>query len=113
MFILIVLIHILVSLIIIGLVLLQSGKGADIGSAFGGAGSQAVFGSMGTPTVLGKITTVAAVVFLVTSFSLAVLSHRRAETIMPATAPAPSSPASPAPPAAAPAAPAQPAAEKK
>jgi len=113
MFILIVLIHIIVSLIIIGLVLLQSGKGADIGSAFGGAGSQAVFGSMGTPTVLGKITTVAAVLFLVTSFSLAVLSHRRAETIMPATVPAASSPTSPAPPAAVPAAPARPAPEKK
>ena len=113
MFILIVLIHIIVSLIIIGLVLLQSGKGADIGSAFGGAGSQAVFGSMGTPTVLGKITTVAAVLFLVTSFSLAVLSHRRVETIMPATVPAASSPASPAPPAAVPAAPARPAPEKK
>ena len=82
MFILIVIIHILVSLVIIGLVLLQSGKGADIGSAFGGAGSQAVFGSMGTPTVLGKITTVAATAFLITSFSLAVLSHKRAETIM-------------------------------
>ena len=48
MFILIVIIHVLVSLVIIGLVLLQSGKGADIGSAFGGAGSQAVFGSMST-----------------------------------------------------------------
>ena len=88
MFILIVIIHVLVSLVIIGLVLLQSGKGADIGSAFGGAGSQAVFGSMGTPTVLGKITTAAATAFLITSFSLAVLSHKRAESIMPASAPA-------------------------
>ena len=56
MFILIVIIHIIVSLIIIALVLLQAGKGADIGSAFGGSGSQAVFGSMSTPTVLGKLT---------------------------------------------------------
>src|SRR5262249_60783077 len=55
MFILIVLIHVLVSLIIIGLVLLQSGKGADIGSAFGGARSQAVFGAMGTPTVPRRV----------------------------------------------------------
>ncbi len=115
MFILIVIIHVLVSLVIIGLVLLQSGKGADIGSAFGGAGSQAVFGSMGTPTVLGKITTVAATAFLITSFSLAVLSHRRAETIMPASAPAAapaSSGAAPAKPAPAPMTPA-PAPEKK
>ncbi len=50
-------IHVLMCFAIIGIVLLQAGKGADIGSAFGGAGSQAVFGSMGTPTLLGKITT--------------------------------------------------------
>src|SRR5207247_4329587 len=82
MFTLLVIIHVIVSLIIIGLVLLQAGKGADIGSAFGGSGSQAVFGSMGTPTVLGKITSVVAVAFLVTSFSLAVLSHHPSTTLM-------------------------------
>src|SRR6266699_1686729 len=107
MFTFVVIIHVIVSLIIIGLVLLQAGKGADIGSAFGGSGSQAVFGSMGTPTVLGKITSVVAVAFLVTSFSLAVLSHHRSTTIMPASAPA--APGSPA----APAVPAPPAPEKK
>src|SRR5438132_129118 len=48
-------VHVLMCFAIIAIVLLQAGKGADIGSAFGGAGSQAVFGSMGTPTVLGKI----------------------------------------------------------
>ena len=100
MFTLLVIIHVIVSLIIIGLVLLQAGKGADIGSAFGGSGSQAVFGPMGTPTVLGKITTVVAVVFMVTSFSLSVLSHHRSTTIMPASAPA--APGAPAPPASAP-----------
>jgi preprotein translocase subunit SecG len=111
MFTLIVVIHVLVCLIIIGMVLLQAGKGADIGSAFGGSGSQAVFGSMGTPTVLGKITSVVAVVFLMTSFSLAVLSHHRSSTtIMPASAPA--GPSAPAAPAAAPEKPA-PAQEKK
>jgi len=105
MFTLIVIIHVIVSLIIIGLVLLQAGKGADIGSAFGGSGSQAVFGSMGTPTVLGKITTVVAVTFMVTSFSLAVLSHHRPTTIMPASGPVapagtpgPATPTVPAPP---------------
>jgi preprotein translocase subunit SecG len=106
MFTLLVIIHVIVSLIIIGLVLLQAGKGADIGSAFGGSGSQAVFGSMGTPTVLGKITTVVAVVFMATSFSLSVLSHHRSTTIMPASAPAapgaPVAPGAPAPPASAP-----------
>jgi len=110
---LIVALHVLVSLIIIGLVLLQAGKGADIGSVFGGGGSQAVFGSMGTPTVLGKLTTAVAVLFMITSFSLALLAHKRASTIMPtspppASAPAPAKatpPAPAAPPAAAPAPP--------
>ncbi len=77
MFIALVVLHTLLCLAIIGIVLLQSGKGADIGSAFGGAGSQAVFGSMGTPTVLSKITTAVAVLFLATSFGLALLGSRR------------------------------------
>jgi len=106
MFILVVTIHIIVSLVIIGLVLLQAGKGADIGSAFGGSGSQAVFGSMGTPTVLGKATFVVAVVFMITSFALSMMSHHRATTIMPASAPAtPTAPAAPGAPAATPAPP--------
>ena len=66
-------IHVIMCFAIIGIVLLQAGKGADIGSAFGGAGSQAVFGSMGTPTILGKVTTVVAIIFTITSFSLALL----------------------------------------
>jgi preprotein translocase subunit SecG len=84
--------HTLVCLAIIGIVLLQAGKGADIGSAFGGGGSQAVFGSMGTPTILGKITTVVAILFMITSFSLAKLSSR-ALSVVPANAPAPTAPA--------------------
>jgi preprotein translocase subunit SecG len=104
MFILVVTIHIIVSLVIIGLVLLQAGKGADIGSAFGGSGSQAVFGSMGTPTVLGKATAVVAAVFMITSFGLSIMSHRRAVSIMPASGPAaPATPPAPAAPAATPA----------
>jgi preprotein translocase subunit SecG len=106
-------VHVFMCFAIIAIVLLQSGKGADIGSAFGGAGSQAVFGSMGTPTLLGKITTVVAIVFTLTSFSLALLGGERASSIIrePATAapsaPAPSTP--PTPPAPAPTAPATPA----
>ncbi len=94
-------------LAIIAIVLLQAGKGADIGSAFGGAGSQAVFGSMGTPTVLGKITAAVAIVFTVTSFSLALLGGERSASVVREPVPAPA-PAAPAP--AAPAAPAVPAA---
>jgi preprotein translocase subunit SecG len=102
--------HVLMCFAIIAIVLLQSGKGADIGSAFGGAGSQAVFGSMGTPTLLGKITTAVAIVFTLTSFSLALLGGERAGSVVrePATAApsAPSAPASPAPTTPAPATPA-------
>src|SRR5947209_16278104 len=106
-------VHVLMCFAIIAIVLLQAGKGADIGSAFGGAGSQAVFGSMGTPTVLGKITTVVAIVFTLTSFSLALLGGSRStgsvvrEPSGAAAPPATSAPAAPtpAPPATAPAAP--------
>jgi preprotein translocase subunit SecG len=104
--------HVLMCFAIIAIVLLQSGKGADIGSAFGGAGSQAVFGSMGTPTLLGKITTVVAIVFTLTSFSLALLGGERASSVVrePATAgPSAPAPAAPAPTTPAPATPAQPA----
>ncbi len=110
MFILVVTIHVIVSLVIIGLVLLQAGKGADIGSAFGGSGSQAVFGSMGTPTVLGKATGVVAVIFMVTSFALSMMAHHRTVTIMPPSAPAAPAPATPAAPGAP--APATPAPQK-
>jgi preprotein translocase subunit SecG len=105
--------HVLICLVIVGLVLLQAGKGADIGSAFGGTGSQAVFGSMGTPTVLGKATTVAAILFMLTSFVLASQGGRRAATIMPATAPPPAAtPAAPASPTPAAPAPSTPPAQK-
>ena len=103
----IVTLHAIVCFAIIGIVLLQAGKGADIGSAFGGGGSQAVFGSMGTPTILGKITTVVAILFMITSFSLAKMSSRPA-SVVPASAPAPApteTPATGAPAAGTPAAP--------
>ena len=100
MYVALIVLHVIASFGIIGLVLLQSGKGADIGSAFGGAGSQAVFGSMGTPTILGKVTTVVAVVFTITSFSLALLGGERSGSVVrepaSATAPAPPAPAAPA-----------------
>jgi preprotein translocase subunit SecG len=91
-----VILHVLVSLSIIAIVLLQAGKGADIGSAFGGGGSQAVFGSMGTPTILGKITTTVAIIFMVTSFSLALISSRHGSVVPSSGPPASSAPAAPA-----------------
>ena len=110
MYVALIVLHVIASFGIIGVVLLQAGKGADIGSAFGGAGSQAVFGSMGTPTVLGKITTGVAIVFTITSFTLALLGGERSGSVIrepaPVTAPAPAAPATtPAAPASPPAPP--------
>src|SRR5438067_11032471 len=109
MFTALIVVHILASFAIIGIVLLQAGKGADIGSAFGGAGSQAVFGSMGTPTVLGKITAVIAIIFTITSFSLALLGGERGGSIVREAAPPPAAAPAPTAPPPAPAAPASPA----
>ena len=82
MYIVLVILHVLLGFAIVGIVLLQAGKGADIGSAFGGGGTQAVFGSMGTPTLLGKITGVVAVVFMLTSFGLTLLGGERAGSVV-------------------------------
>jgi len=107
MYIVLTIVHVLACFAIIGIVLLQSGKGADIGSAFGGAGSQAVFGSMGTPTLLGKITTGIAIVFTITSFTLAILGGERGSSVVREVAPPPA--AAPAPAGSAPTEPAAPA----
>ena len=69
--------HIIVCIALIMIVLLQTGKGADMGAAFGGGASQTLFGSTGASTFLGKSTTVAAVVFMLTSLSLAYISGKR------------------------------------
>jgi len=69
----ILIIHILVCFALIAIVLLQSGKGAELGAAFGGS-SQTLFGSRGAATFLNKMTTVIAVVFMITSLTLAVLT---------------------------------------
>jgi preprotein translocase subunit SecG len=64
--------HVLVCMFLIAVVLLQSGKSADIAAAFGGMGSQTAFGTRTAATVLTKATTWAAIVFMVTSISLSV-----------------------------------------
>lgn len=79
---LIVTIHVIVSIALILIVLLQTGKGADMGAVFGGAGSQALFGTTGAATFLGKMTTVAAVVFMITSLSLAYLSKSGGDSVV-------------------------------
>ncbi|MFC2171161.1 preprotein translocase subunit SecG [Acidobacteriota bacterium] len=65
--------HILICVFLILVVLLQSGKGADLAGAFGGGGSQTALGSRGTATLLGKLTTFAAIAFMLTSLSLAIV----------------------------------------
>jgi len=75
--------HVIVCIALIMIVLLQTGKGADMGAAFGGGSSQTLFGSTGASTFLSKATTVAAVVFMLTSLSLAYMStHKTGDSIM-------------------------------
>ena len=69
-------VHVLVCLLLIGVVLLQSGKAADLAGAFGGMGSQTTFGPRGAATLLTKATTIGAALFMLTSMSLAVLQTR-------------------------------------
>lgn len=69
-------VHVLVCLFLIVVVLLQSGKAADLAGAFGGMGSQTAFGPRGSATLLSKATTVAACVFMATSLTLAILATR-------------------------------------
>jgi preprotein translocase subunit SecG len=76
MIILVTIIHVIVSLFLIGVVLLQSGKAADLAGAFGGLGSQTVFGPRGSATVLTRATSISAVLFMVTSLSLSLLATR-------------------------------------
>ncbi len=72
--------HVIVSAILVSMVLLQKGKGADIGAAFGGA-SQTVFGPRGAQSFLAKLTTAAAILFMVTSLGLAFTSAKRASVM--------------------------------
>src|SRR3984893_8737992 len=76
MVILITIVHVIVCLFLAIVVLLQSGKAADLAGAFGGMGSQTVFGPRGSATVLSKATTIAAALFMVTSLTLSILSTR-------------------------------------
>ena len=76
---LVVVVHVVIAVALVGLVLIQQGKGADAGAAFGGGASQTVFGSQGSGSFLTRLTTSLAIVFFVTSFSLAVFAKQRAE----------------------------------
>jgi preprotein translocase subunit SecG len=80
MMILLTIIHVLVCVFLVIVVLLQSGKAADLAGAFGGMGSQTAFGPRGAATVLSKATTIAAGLFMVTSLTLAIMATKNAGT---------------------------------
>jgi preprotein translocase subunit SecG len=104
-------IHILVCLSLIGIVLIQGGKGAEAGAAFGGGGSNTVFGPSGGQSFMAKLTAGAAIIFMLTSLALAIFwGQAGSSSVMPDQVAPMSSPASmpaqsipPATPAAAPA----------
>lgn len=70
-------VHVLICLFLIVVVLLQSGKAADLAGAFGGMGSQTAFGPRGSATLLSKATTASAILFMITSLSLSIMATRR------------------------------------
>lgn len=104
LFTLLVIVHVLVSLFLIFVVLLQGGRGAELGAAFGGS-SQTLFGGRGAATFLNKMTTIVAAVFMVTSLLLTFISIKSTGSVVkqaPAqqqSAPAGQMPAAPLPPA--------------
>jgi preprotein translocase subunit SecG len=90
--------HVLVCLVLILVVLLQSGKGADLAGAFGGGATQTAFGSRGPASFLSKLTTISAIIFMVTCLSLSVIgSKRSSRSVLDSTTgtavPAPKTPA--------------------
>ena len=99
MYILLMLLHIAVCLFLVVVVLLQSGKAADLAGAFGGMGSQTAFGPRGSATLLSKATTISAVLFMLTSLTLSILATKSAglgttvlEDVQTKTAPAKKTP---------------------
>jgi len=97
MYTLVIIVHVIVSIALILIILLQTGKGTDIGAVFGGGSSNTLFGSTGPTSFLGKLTAGAAVVFMITSLFLAYAAGGRiSPTIMkegaPASAPGPGGP---------------------
>jgi preprotein translocase subunit SecG len=87
MTIVLIILHVIVCIALVMIVLLQTGKGADIGAAFGGGSSSTLFGSTGASTFLSKATTGAAIVFMLTSLALAYLTSHKYSTSVVADSP--------------------------
>ena len=79
MIIALVILHVLVSIFIVGVILVQQGKSADLAAAFGGQGSQTAFGPRGAANLLTRLTTYSAVVFMLTSIGLTILLSRSSD----------------------------------
>ena len=77
----ILIVHLLIALAIIGLIMLQQGKGADVGASFGAGASQTLFGSTGSSNVLTKSTAWLVVLFFATSFGLAMLASQKTQVV--------------------------------
>jgi preprotein translocase subunit SecG len=90
-------VHVIVCLILILVVLLQSGKGADLAGAFGGGGTQTAFGSRGPASFLSKLTTVSAIVFMITCLALSLMGTKtQSRSILDTTKGSAAPPAKPA-----------------
>lgn len=74
-------VHVLLGAAVIGLVLIQQGKGADAGASFGGGASQTVFGSAGSGSFLVKLTAGLSTLFFITSLTLAVIAKQKADAV--------------------------------
>jgi preprotein translocase subunit SecG len=77
-----VILHVIVSLALIGAVLIQRGEGADMGASFGGGGAQTLFGSRGSGSFLGKLTGGLAATFMLTSLTLAFFSQQHSGSVI-------------------------------
>ncbi len=82
MTIVLVILHVIISVFLILVVLVQQGKGADLAGAFGGGGSQTAFGARGATTLLHKLTTIFFALFVITSMALAILQGRPRSSVM-------------------------------
>ena len=76
---LIIFVHVIAAIAITGLVLIQQGKGADMGASFGSGASQTIFGSSGSGNVLTRSTSIMAVIFFITSLGLAIIARQQAD----------------------------------
>ena len=75
-------VHVIVAVLLVGVVLIQRGQGADMGASFGGGGAQTLFGSRGSGSFLGKLTGGLAAIFMTTSLSLAFFTQQEAGSVV-------------------------------